>query len=105
MVRDAPVPQLPAHDAGQMTAGGFTDIRDLKTAGILFVSGTHGRDDGDIPCLSGFNQAQLTGNQINGIYNIIRVQREKIFLMRLVVELGQGTDLGLRVDIPEPGRP
>ena len=50
-----------------------------------------------------FNETELAGNQINGIHDIIRLEGEKLLLVGLVIELGQGDDGGLGIDIPEPG--
>ena len=71
VVDDAPGPQLLAHHPGQGTALGFGQVGDAELGGIQLVAGAQGGDDGDPPGQGGLDQIQLTGDQINGVYDVI----------------------------------
>ena len=73
---NSPLPQLPAHDAGQWTYGCLVDIRYFKSSRVHFVPrppAAHGADQGNtlIPAL--FGEGQLGGDRVDGIHNIIKL--------------------------------
>ena len=85
-----------------MTAGGLIDIGNPEPGWILLVAGAHGGDNGDVAAERRFNETELAGHQVNGIHDIIRLEGEKLLLVGLVIELRQGDDGALGIDITEP---
>ena len=74
-MKDTTVSQLFADDTGQGTALRLGDIGDLKLGRIQLISRSERGYDGDLTGQSCFNQVQLTGNQINSVYDKIGNER------------------------------
>ena len=70
-MEDASRLQLPPHHPRQGADGGLVDVRDPEGGGIQLVAGAQGADDGNAQVVGMGNEAELTGDKINGVYNII----------------------------------
>ena len=99
---DAPVPQLPAHDPGQGTHGGFGNVRHLQKGGVQLVAGAQGGDDGDTPLPRLLDQVQLAGHQVDAVGDIVEFPGEKVLPVGGVIGGAQGVDPDVRVDVPAP---
>ncbi len=94
--------QLFAHDACQGAAGGFGKIGNPETGGIQLVSGTHCADDGNCKGDGRLNQAQLAGDQVDGVHNVIILPAlKKAVFARFAVQFRQGSDPAGGVDIQD----
>ena len=101
VVIHAPVSQLLAHDTGQGTAAGLTDVGDAEFAGVQLVAGAKSRDGGD-PALPGVHdEAELAAYQIDAVGNVAVVRVEEVELVLLGVELADGADVTVGVDVPD----
>ncbi len=83
--RIPPFLQLLSDDPGQGTAFRFGDVSDPELRGVQFIPGSHGGENGNTPGQGGLDQIQLTGDQINGVYDVIIGDRKKPLPVRRFV--------------------
>ena len=78
---DISVAQFLADDPRQTAVCSFGNVCHLKLRGIQLIAGAQCADDGDISPHGGLNQAQLAGNQVNTICDIVVALGEKFFFV------------------------
>ena len=98
----SPVAKLLPHDPGQGTAAGLADVGDGKLGGIQLVAGAQSGDGGDLALPGIHNETELAGNKIDAVGNIAVICVEEGQLILLGVELADGADAAVGVDVPDP---
>ena len=63
----------------------FGDVSDPELRGVQFIPGSHGGENGNTPGQGGLDQIQLTGDQIDGVYDVIIGDCKKPFPVRRFV--------------------
>ena len=101
MVENPPFLQLLSDDPGQGASFRFGDVSDPELRGVQFIPGSHGGENGNTPGQGGLDQIQLTGDQINGVYDVIIGDCKKPLPVRRFVLFRNQVQYALGMDVPQ----
>ena len=78
---------------------GLGEVRHTELRGVQLVARAQGGEDGNTPAQGGFNQIQLAGDQINGVYDVIIRQTEELVTVRRLVFFGYQVEDTVGIDV------